>query len=317
MMNIQENVLLSKHTTFRLGGPARFFVEVKSVDELKEALDFAKSKKLDFFILGGGSNLLVADVGFAGLVVKMKITDYAPQVIGNKRGASVGAGMPLARIVNEAAREGWQGLEWATGIPGTVGGAIRGNAGAYGGEMKDVIESVTVLDAKSGEIKEISGSDCNFSYRESRFKTEPHIVIFSAKLKFESGNSTELQKKMKDILSERRGKSLHAGGSAGSYFINPVIENADLISDFERETGKISKGGKVPSGWLIEKSGLKGKKIGGAMVSSEHANYIVNTGTATADDIIMLDSLVKQQVRDKFGVQLREEVQYLGFNQIT
>lgn len=312
MLDIKENVSLKNYTTFRIGGPAKFFVEAKNDEELIEALKYAKNNNLDFFILGGGSNLLVSDNGFDGLVIKIKLDNI--EIKKDKKEIIIGAGVQLAKAVNEAAKNGLAGLEWAAGIPGTVGGAIRGNAGSmYGGEMKDIVAGVSVLDVKKVETKEMDCVDCTFSYRYSFFKLNPDIVILSARLKMTSSDPMKLKERIKEIITERAGKHPHGMGSAGSFFLNPVVKKAELISEFELESGKASRGGKVPSGWIIERAGLKGKKIGGAMVSEKHANFIVNTGGATAQDVIMLASFVKQQVRDKFGIELQEEVQYVGF----
>jgi len=311
MLNIQENVILAPFTTFRIGGPAKFFVEVKSEEELCEALDFAKENKLEFFILGGGSNLLVSDKGFEGLVIKMKLNDFV--VDGELATVEVGAGVPLSKVVRDTVANGLTGMEWAASIPGTFGGAVRGNAGAYGGETGDVIESVNILDAKTRKTKEIKGLDCSFIYRGSLFKDNGDLIILSAKLKLAKGNIEESQQRVKEIIAQRMEKLPQGMGSSGSYFINPIVQNPKLVAEFEKESGKISKAGKIPAPWLIERAGLKGKKMGGAMVSPDHANYVVNTGAATAEDITMLDSFIKQQVRDKFGVQLQEEVKYLGF----
>jgi UDP-N-acetylmuramate dehydrogenase len=169
------------------------------------------------------------------------------------------------------------------------------------------------LDAKTRKTKEIKGLDCSFIYRGSLFKDNGDLIILSAKLKLAKGNIEESQQRVKEIIAQRMEKLPQGMGSSGSYFINPIVQNPKLVAEFEKESGKISKAGKIPAPWLIERAGLKGKKMGGAMVSPDHANYVVNTGAATAEDITMLDSFIKQQVRDKFGVQLQEEVKYLGF----
>lgn len=311
MLNIQENVILAPFTTFRIGGPAKFFVEVKDVEELKEALRFAKENKLEFFVLGGGSNVLVSDAGFDGLIIKIKFTEFNIDIENNE--IEVGAGVFLVKVVKDSAENGLTGMEWAAGIPGTVGGAIRGNAGAFGGEMKDAIESVQVLDTETMDMKEMACAECAFKYRDSFFKSNPRLIILSAKIKLAAGNAEESRKKIQETIAGRIDRHPGGMGSAGSYFINPIVKNPELTAEFEKETGKKSKDGKLPAGWLIERAGMKGKKIGGAMVSPEHSNYIINVGSATAEDITALDSLIKQQVRDKFGVELQEEVQYLGF----
>jgi UDP-N-acetylmuramate dehydrogenase len=311
MINIQENIPLAKYTTFGIGGPAKFFVEVKRIEELKEAVKYAKDRNLEFFVLGGGSNLLVSDAGFDGLAIRMSLGQIS--IDADSGIVEVDAGVPFLKLVRDTAENSLTGLEWAAGIPGTVGGAIRGNAGAFGGEMKDVIEIVRVLDTQSTETKEMACAECNFKYRDSFFKYSPQLVILGARIKLARGDRAESRKKIEETIAGRVDRHPGGFGSAGSYFINPIVNNPKLVAEFENETGKKSKEGKIPSGWLIEKSGMKGKKIGGAMVSSEHANYIINTGNATAEDITALDSLVKQQVRDKLGVQLQEEVRYLGF----
>src|SRR3989344_2804165 len=332
MIKLEKNISLSNYTTFRIGGPAKFFIEVKNEEELLEALDYAKKNNLDFFILGGGSNLLVSDKGFDGLVIKMHNSSF---LIHNSS-LECGAGVPLAKAVRESVNSGLTGLEWAAGIPGTVGGAIRGNAGAFGGETKDVIESVKVLVIPSlsrnlikeeldpsvyspvGEFAQdgihiFTKDECQFGYRDSIFKQNKNLIILSAVFKLQKGNKEESRKKIQEIIKKRISVQPQGMPSAGSFFVNPVVNNPKIIEEFEKETGKKSKERKVPAPWLIEQADLKGRQIGGAKVSEKHANYIVNTGNATAEDVIMLASIIKQQVRDKFGVELKEEVQYLGF----
>lgn len=309
MLNIQKNIPLAKYTTFRIGGPAKYYAEVKTLEELKEALEYAKKNNLEFFVMGGGSNLLVSDKGFNGLAIKIKLNDI--KIEGEK--VEVGAGVFLAKVVRDSAENNLSGMEWASGIPGTLGGAVRGNAGAYGGETKDVLESVNVLDTEKMEIKICSNSECDFKYRHSLFKNSPKLIIISAVLKLYKGDKEKIQKKMQEIIMGRIKKLPQSAPSAGSFFINPVVNNEKLIKEFEEEKGVKSKEGKLPAGWLIEKAGLKGKKMGGAVVNEMQTNYILNTGQATAEDVIILSSFIKQKVRDKFGVELKEEVQLVGF----
>ena len=310
MIEIQKNILLSEHTTFHIGGPARFFVAVKNIEELKEALQYCQNNKLDFFILGGGSNILASDKGFAGMVIKIKIENL--RIDPADFTVKADSGISLAKIVADSVEQNLSGLEWAVGIPGTLGGAIRGNAGAYGGEIKGVVLEVAALDTESLEIKNFTPGECNFSYRQSVFKGDSKFIILSAKLKLSQGDRIEGQKRIDGIIRKRSEKQPQDFGSAGSFFMNPVVNQKELIAEFEKEKGVKSKNGKLPAGWLIEKAGLKGRKIGGAMISDKHPNYFVNTGSASAENIEILVSLVKQQVRDKFGVELQEEVQYLG-----
>jgi UDP-N-acetylmuramate dehydrogenase len=308
MLNIQKDVPLSQYTTFRIGGPAKYFAEVTTIEELKEVLEYAQKNHLNFFILGGGSNLLVSDSGFPGLAIKMKLNGL--KVEGEHIEAE--AGVPLAKLIRDSIINGLTGLEWAAGIPGSLGGAIRGNAGAYEGEAKDIIETVKVLNSENMEIRDYTVEECEYGYRSSMFKKLGNLIILSARLKLKKGNKEESLKKMQEILTRRTSKQPQ-GSSAGSFFVNPVVQNEKIIKEFEEERHVESKNGKVPAGWLIDRADFKGKKVGGAMVSNIHPNYILNTGQATAQDVIVLTSLIKQKIRVKFGVQLKEEVQYIGF----
>lgn len=324
MINIQKNIPLAQFTTFRIGGPAEFFAEVGSDEELIEALEFAEKNNLDFFVLGGGSNLLISDQGFNGLIIRMKLSDFKIDI--NNSLIEAGAGVPLAKLVRDSAESGLSGMEWAAGIPGAVGGAIRGNAGAFGGNISDTIESVKVLkitnnsaspageqDTITKKITNYKLQDCLFGYRDSVFKQNPDLVILSAVFKLQKGDKAEMREKISGIISQRKAKQPQGVGSAGSFFVNPIVENEKLREEFEKEKNIKCKDKKIPAGWLIERAGLGGKKMGGAMLSDIHSNFIVNAGGATAENVIMLASFVKQQVRDKFGVELREEIQYLGF----
>jgi UDP-N-acetylmuramate dehydrogenase len=310
MINIKEKVPLSDFTSFHLGGPARYFMEVKNKNDLEEALEFIKKEKVDWFILGGGSNLLVSDQGFNGLVIK--INNQKVEIQGTK--IIAGAGLLLSEAVSLAGKNNLSGLEWAMGIPGTLGGAIFGNAGAYGSSISDNIEKVEVVDSSREKFswKSYSSGDCQFAYRNSIFKQRKELIIFSVVFSLVLGKTEEIADKMKKIIQARIGK-LPQDPSAGSFFKNPQVKNQKVLAEFEKDQGIKSPDGKIPAGWLIDQLGLCGKKIGGAMVSAEHSNFIINTGGAKAEDVIILASLIKQKVRNHFGVQLEEEVQSIGF----
>ena len=310
MLKIKEKISLSDFTTFRLGGPARFFTEVQNKNDLEEALQFAKKEKIDWFILGGGSNLLVSDQGFDGLVIK--INNQKAEVQGTK--IIAGAGLFLAEAVSLAGRNNLSGLEWAIGIPGTVGGAVFGNAGAFGSTFGENVEKVEILDSTQEKFlwQDCSGDECYFAYRTSLFKQKRELIIFSAVISLTLGRTEEISAKIKKIVQSRAG-TLPLGSSAGSFFKNPQVANPKVLAEFEKDQGVKSRGGKIPAGWLIDQLDLRGKKIGGAMVSPKHSNFIVNIGNARAEDVIILASLIKQKVRNHFGVQLQEEVQFLGF----
>lgn len=308
MLNIQENIPLSKYTTFRIGGPARYFTEVDSKDELLEALKYAKENNLDFFILGGGSNLLVSDQGFDGLMIKMKLNGF--KIVNTDIEAE--SGVALARVVNSSINEGLTGMEWAAGIPGTVGGAARGNTGAYNKSMADIIESVKALDVNELGIKNYELEDCKYGYKDNIFKQSPNLIVLSVKIKLQKGDKEKSRQEIKEMMDKRKINHPQGVGNVGCFFMNPAITDKKIIDELEKD-GIEYKDSQIPAWWLVNEVGLRGKKIGGAMVSEKHTNFIVNTGDATAKDVIMLVSLIKQKIRNKFNIQLQEEVQYLGF----
>ena len=312
-MEIQKNVLLKNYTTFKIGGEAKFFCVVKNSDELKSATEWAKSENLKTFVLAGGSNVLISDKGFDGLVIRMKndflekIEDGDEKVI-----LKCGSGTLLSELMKYCLKNGFEGLEWAAGIPGTVGGAVRGNAGAFGFSIRDCVRKVLAIsncDEKL-EIREFNGKECGFDYRESFFKKNSRWIIDKIFLEFGKGDFVEIDKKFKEFIGKRSEKQPPLGKfpSAGSIFKNPVVPQK-IIKIFEKESGTIATNKRVPAGWLIDQCGLKGKSIGGAMVSDLQANFIVNTGNSSFEDVIILMSVIKEKVRNKFGVQLKEEIE--------
>ena len=309
MIDVQEKVLLAPLTSFRLGGEARYFVDVKTLEEVQEAVAFAKEKAVEFYVMAGGTNLLISDAGFDGLIIRMKISQA--QVRDGL--VEISAGTPLIKVVNFSAENGFADIEALAGVPGSFGGAIRGNAGAFGTEIGNHVDEVTALDANTGEIVKFKKDECDFSYRSSVFKKNQNLIVLSATLKLTPADIATCKAKVMETVMGRTKKGLQGAKSAGSYFMNPKINSQELLKEFETEKGVPARNGVVPAGWIIDKAGLRGKKIGGAQVSEEHTNYIINTGDATAENVIMLVSLVKQQVRDQFGIQLVEEVNYLGF----
>jgi UDP-N-acetylmuramate dehydrogenase len=222
MLKIRENVLLRDYTTFKIGGPARYFFVAKSKEDLKNAILWAKKKKLPFFILGGGSNVLFSDNGFKGLVIKLQNTQY--EIRNTKIVAE--AGVPLQKLVLETAKKGLSGLENLAGIPGTLGGAIWGNAGAFGREIGDLVEEVKVLDVGSSrlEVKKLRNKGCKFGYRDSIFKRKKNWIILEATLKLKKGKRKEIEEKIKEFLKLRKEKQPLEFPSAGSVFKNVPIE---------------------------------------------------------------------------------------------
>jgi len=306
-VEVLQSEPLKNHTTFRVGGPAKYFVKVKNKAELYTALKAAKAKSLPYFVLGGGSNVLVADKGFDGLVI-----NTLPGELSIKgKIVTAFAGNILSQLIRAANKEKLGGMEFAANIPGTVGGGVRGNCGAYGKGVGDFVKQVEAicLDGNEFSLKVLDNEQCQFAYRESIFKQKPEWIIAEVILELlECSIAAEELKKMDAEWEQRRSKQPLELPSAGCTFKNLNFNN----QEHEKYTGWQTNG-KLAAGKFIEESGLKGMKIGGAMISDKHANFIVNTGNASADDIIQLISLVKTRIRNEFGVQLDEEIQYVGF----
>lgn len=308
---IQKNVPLSAMTTFKIGGPAKFFVVVESKAELKAAINWAKDHNEKIYILGGGSNVLINDAGVNGLVIK--ISNREIQVEGQS--ISCGAGAMLGAVVMTSIDHALSGMEWASGIPGTIGGAVRGNAGAYGGDTSQNVSRVEVYDLDKHEFKFLDNQACEFAYRHSIFKEQPSLLIWQVEFSFTPGDKDVMREKMRDLVKNRAcGQPIFP--SAGCTFKNLFAKDVEAANHELYQSAvndNLIKGGKIGCGRFIDQLGIKGKTIGGAMVSQEHGNFIVNTGNATAADVAQLISYVKQQVRDEHHIQLEEEVQYFGF----
>lgn len=283
MGRLRENVLLSEYSTFRIGGPARYLIEVDNAEDLKKVIQKALELNLQFIVIGGGSNILFSSKGYNGLVIVFKSNNTFSI---NDNLIEVNASVSLNYLVNKL--NNYTGLEWAVGIPGTVAGAINGNAGAFGGEMSELIKQVKVLEVKDNQIieKNFSKEDCKFSYRNSIFKNNPNLIIISAILELKKDSEENVKQKIKNNLSKRMSKQ-PKGFSIGSIFKNG--------EDFS-------------AGELIEKAGLKGLQIGDAKISDEHANFIINLGKATSDDVLELIKIVKKEVKEKFSIDLEEEI---------
>ncbi|MEN9412930.1 MAG: hypothetical protein RLZZ342_17 [Candidatus Parcubacteria bacterium] len=306
-MQIQENVLLAPHTTFQIGGTAAYFVEVTTEDELREALAWAREKKVPFALLGGGSNVLASDEGFDGLVIHI-VSNSMRQ---DSDLLTLDAGRNLLHSIRDAAQAGLGGWEKLAGIPGTVGGAARGNAGAFGAEMKDFVTKIRALNTETGEINEFSNAECAFGYRQSYFKHHPQWAIVLVEVRLSAVESSTALAAIETTITEREKRHLQNVRAAGSYFMNPVAP-AHIVALFEQEKGVQSRENRVPAGWLIEKAGFKGAMFGGAQASMQHPNYLVNaSGEATAAEVLELADTIKEAVREQFGVELHEEAAFL------
>lgn len=308
---IQKNISLATFTTFKIGGRAKFFVEVKSREELIEAINWAKSQRIDFFILGGGSNILVNDKKIINkLIIKI---NYKKLSIENDLLIS-GAGADLSRVVRAAIKNKLTGLEWTLGIPGTIGGAVRGNASAFNFAIADSLEHVIVFDCRTKKFITLSQQQCHFSYKESLMKKNSYLIIWEISLRLKKAKAIKIKNNCKKLLAIR--KNHPKLPSAGCVFKNLsakyVKENSPELYE-EARNNKIIRNNLISAGWIISKTNLPGKTIGQAKISTEHANFIVNLGQAQADNVIVLISIIKQKVRSEYNLQLSEEIVYLGF----
>ena len=284
--NVYRNEPMKRHTTFRIGGPADYYLCPHSAKEIQKVVEICREEKLPYFILGNGSNLLVSDQGYRGVVIQLwkNVSDIRVEgcLIHAKAGAS------LAKIAAEALEEGLTGMEFAAGIPGTLGGAVVMNAGAYGGEMKDILKEVLVMD-QQGRIFTLEKKDLKLGYRTSAVKEKGYIVL-AAVLELRPGDREEIRKLMEDLKQKRVEKQPLDLPSAGS--------------TFKRPEGYFA-------GKLIMDAGLRGFSVGGAQVSEKHCGFVVNTGGASASDVLTLIREVQKRVREKFGVELETEVKFL------
>ncbi len=284
---LKENEPMSRHTSFRIGGPADMFVSVKSKEELIGLITTARETSTPFMIMGNGSNMLVGDGGIRGLVIQIGAGLSGCEIIGTTMTAD--AGILMSKAAATAARAGLTGFETLSGIPGTLGGGVFMNAGAYGGEIKDLVKSVTYVD-NGGIVHNVDGKDCGFGYRTSIF-TGGGMYIISVTAELREGNRADIEAAMADYNKRRSDKQPLNMPSAGS--------------TFKRPEGYFA-------GKLIQDAGLTGCKIGGAKVSEKHAGFVVNTGGATAKDVLTLIEHVRKTVEEKFGVTLEPEVRLVG-----
>jgi len=306
---IQKNILMKDHTTFKIGGPAEYFLLANKKEEIIKAIEIARKIKIPIFVMGGGSNLLVSDKGIKGLVVKNQ--DNSSIILKGNNIIEAPAGALLGNVVTFSIKKSLKGLEWAGGLPGTFGGAIRGNAGAFGGEIKDVVLNVKALD-NNYRLKKLSNKQCLFSYRSSVFK-EKNWVVLSAEVKLAKGVKKELEIVVNSHISYRKEKHPLEYPNAGSIFKNVDFKKLSLkFQNFFQDKVKKDPFPIVPSAWFIIGAGLTGKKIGQAQVSEKHSNYIVNRGNAKATDVLKLIDLVKKKIKEKYNVDLEVEVQFIG-----
>jgi UDP-N-acetylmuramate dehydrogenase len=348
-MNFQENVPLAPLTTLGVGGPARYFAEAHTEADVRETLDFARGRQLPLFVLGGGSNLVVADAGFSGVVLHIAIKGIDESDGGDKRLFQAGAGEDWDAFVNRAVEKNCAGIECLSGIPGTLGATPVQNVGAYGQEVADTITEVYALDLESGEVNEFSNEACGFGYRTSIFNTvaRARFIILGVRFALEKNGAPKIE--YRDLKNHFAG---HAGSpslgevrkavreirhskamlivegdedsrSAGSFFKNPVVSAAKFaevqqiaerrglqVTSFPAQDGQV----KIPAAWLVENSGFpKGTNRGRVGISRRHALAIVNRGKATAAEVLSLKDDIQSGVSGQFGIELQPEPVFLGF----
>ncbi len=307
-MNFLQNILLKNYSNYKIGGSARLFAEVFTVDELREVLGSLPNEKI--FVLGGGTNLLIADCGFDGLVIHNKIE--GKNIVAD--GLEVGSGVMMKDLLEFCIENSLSGLEWAGGLPGTIGGAIRGNAGAFKGEIKDCVLEVRSLDIKSLEEKIRRNSECNFGYRNSIFKSgeASSEFITDVVLGLIIGDKKEIGEKIQQKIEYRNNKHPMDLPNIGSTFKNiPLDSLSDRLQKEFASFVKTDPFPVVPTTKLLALSGLKGRKVGGAMISDKHPNFIVNLGNATSEDVEALIIIAKEAIKQKYGINLEEEIIYL------
>ena len=306
-VKIQEDVPLAEHSNYRIGGPARFFCEAANEEEIRNGVLFAREQPVPLFVIGGGTNLLISDDGFNGLILKPNVMQLA--VDGQM--LTVGGGMAVADLLKFTTEHSLSGLEWAGGLPGTVGGAIRGNAGAFRGEIKDRIVSVDSFDVETLGTTTRGNTECKFGYRSSIFKEKNgREIILRATLNLDKGDGPMIAAAIQEKINYRLERHPMEYPNIGSTFKNVDLELVPKIwRNAFAKVVKIDPFPVVPTAYLISEAGLRGTQRGGAMVSPKHPNFIVNLGAATAADVKFLIAEVKEKVFEKYGIRLEEEIQ--------
>lgn len=287
--NIFKDEPMKKHTSFKIGGNADFFVIATELEEIKKILELSRRKNIPLTIIGNGTNILVKDEGIRGITLKLEFKKMTKEIEEDKITYTCESGLPLSLIATRALEDGTTGLEFAFGIPGTLGGAIKMNAGAYGGQMQDIVQETTYID-KDGDCYTINNDEHEFEYRSSIFSKIPAIIL-QTKLVLKKGNKKEIERIMQENKKSRQDKQPLEFPSAGS--------------TFKRGEGFITSK-------VIDECGLKGYKVGGAQVSEKHAGFIINTGDATAKDVLELIKYVKEKVKQKTNLEIEEEIQIIG-----
>jgi UDP-N-acetylmuramate dehydrogenase len=306
-VTISQGAMLSRYTRFGIGGPAELYFETSGERSFMEALNLVRSSGSKYVVIGGGTNLIVADAGFPGIVLRFTASGIESEGVRIK----VAAGAELQSLIDYCVGVGLRGLETMTGIPGSVGAAIYGNAGAYGHSINERIDQVRFFDGSI--IRRFNNTECEFHYRESIFKRHKDWIIFSAELNMGVGSPTELRQTADDIFKIRLEKYPPTMRCAGSIFKNLIL--AELTPAVQKQVPeRVVREGKVPSAYFLEQVGAKGIENGDIRVADYHANLIYNAGHGTARQVCEVIDDLKSRVEQKFGLTLEEEVQYVGFH---
>jgi len=309
-ITLLRDVPLSQYTRFGIGGPADFYIETADPVSFAKALAMVRASGIESVVIGGGTNLIVSDEGFRGVCLKL-ISD---RIRADGLRVEVECGAELQALVDFTVERGLAGLQTMTGIPGSVGAAVYGNAGAYGHSIQERVRVVRFLDGET--VREFNNAECEFRYRESIFKSNKQWVILSATLEMEAGDAVVLRETADRILTTRNRKYPPTMKCAGSIFKNFLLSQlpAEVVAEIP---GTVVIEGKVPSAWFLEQAGAKGMKWGGIEVADYHANLIYNAGGGTARDLVAIVDELKRRVWERWGIALEEEVQYVGFTDVA
>jgi UDP-N-acetylmuramate dehydrogenase len=306
-MIIEKNKIIAPLTNFKIGDKALYFITLENLEDIYDFLELKEKFNLPIFILGGGTNLLFDK--FNGFVIKTNFKNFEilePYVL------KIGANFLVSEVLEKLCEMGFSGFEWAGGLPGEIGGAIRGNAGCFGGEIKDLVIEVEALNLKTGEIKIFKKEEIEFEYRNSFFKKNKEWLILSGIFKFNQGDKEKIKKEIEEKINYRKEKHPLEYPNAGSIFKNINFEKApEKLKNLALEKNKVKNDPfpVIPTAFVISELGLKGFKIGKAQISEKHANFIINLGGATFKDVYSLIDYIKKKVEDEFGVKLEEEIE--------
>ncbi len=311
--SILVNEPMNKHTNIRIGGVAKLYLVAVDIDELIDAMEMATKENIPFYIFGGGSNMLVSDDGYQGLMIQIGFREIKVR----EKTIIADSGAITSAIARQSVAEDLEGLEWAGSLPGTIGGAIYGNSGCWGGEMKDVV--VTVDAIRLSDMKRVvyTNAECKFDYRDSIFKHEPHVILRATLGLKTTADSLAVKARMEEYFTKRKETQPFIESSAGCMFKNFIYKDESELDRLKNSVKEIPlemlAKKSISAGWLVSQIGMKGERIGDAEISDKHGNFIVNLGNARAQDVLMLTSKAKMKIRDQYNIMLEDEIELVGF----